>query len=282
MTLGSPDVEWSRTYLRKLSALRRVRPLDSFFSSRVLISPLIFRLLHLDHLRPEPWCYGLEVCIEILDLFNDLWKNSFYEDLLCDDVFVTYDCLKDRNKLLIVSDGQEGEDLFWPFDVWWLDTIECRWWWESRIQLWIWTEHLDVRFFLKFDLPPLFFSWWWCDLIRRSRRRWVVVTWLDGTEGRSEWASPRMMTLLCYHVKYQNSSWRWQWQERRTQNPWEGVKRGQPNQTLAEIQFWEVMQWRWIMIWLLSVLQGPVTLKLLTWATWGHVDVWVWTGWVFG
>ena len=40
-------------------------------------------------------------------------------------------------------------------------------------------------------------------------------------------APPAHIYIYIYIVKYQSESWRWQRQERRTQNPWEEVKRGQ-------------------------------------------------------
>ena len=108
-----------------------------------------------------------------------------------------------------------------------------------------WTSWCPVLLEFWTPMTSLFFSWWWCDVIR-SRRRCVVVTWLDGTEeGRSKWVSPRMMTLLCYHVKYRNNPWRWQWQERsETQIQGREWNEDRQNQMMPEIRFWEMMQWR--------------------------------------
>ena len=40
--------------------------------------------------------------------------------------------VKDRDELLIVSDWEIREQLFWPREIWGFDTIEwCWWWWES-------------------------------------------------------------------------------------------------------------------------------------------------------
>ena len=71
-------------------------PLNPSFLLELWSPPWVFRLLHLDHLRPEP------LMIRPRDLHS--WQDSLNEDFLCDDVLVTRDCLKNWNKLAIVCD----------------------------------------------------------------------------------------------------------------------------------------------------------------------------------
>ena len=120
----------------------------------------------------------------------------------------------------------------------------------------------------------LLFSWWWCDWSRRRDGRRDLT---GRTEGRSEWASPRIMTLLCYHVKWRNESWRWQWQERsETQIQGREWNDDRQNQMMPEIRFWEMMQCRWDNDLSSECAVSPEPLSLLTWATWGHMILWSW------
>ena len=122
--LGSPDVEWSRTYLRKLSAFMSVDTFDIFLSLSSSISTWTGSAWSWSTgpLTPDRWSSFSVFLFLIWSSSSD--KTPSMKTFFCDDIVVARDHLGNWDELLIISDWEIREQFLWPFLIRRLDTME--------------------------------------------------------------------------------------------------------------------------------------------------------------